>query len=35
MPPIAPAMPPMPTTELTACLGNKSEAIVKILVAQA
>ena len=35
MPPIAPAIPPIPTTELTDSLGNMSEAIVKILVAHA
>src|ERR1041384_3839362 len=29
MPPIAPAMPPMPTTEPTARLGNRSDESVK------
>src|SRR6476661_3030518 len=31
MPPIAPAMPPMPTTEPTARLGNMSDVVVKRL----
>ena len=35
IPPTATAMPPMPTTELTDCLGNISEAMVNILVAHA
>ena len=35
MPPIAPAMPPIPTTELTACFGNISDAAVNIFVAHA
>ena len=35
IPPTAPAMPPIPTTDATASLGNISEAIVKTLVAQA
>src|SRR5882672_7742704 len=34
MPPIAPAMPPIPTTEPTARRGNISEAIVKMLALQ-
>src|SRR5690554_3553852 len=32
---IAPAIPPILTSDLTACLGNRSEAMVKTLVAQA
>ena len=35
MPPTAPAIPPIPTTELTASFGNMSEAKVNILVAHA
>src|SRR3990170_4857325 len=35
IPPKAPAIPPIPTTELTASLGNISEAVVNIFVAQA
>ena len=35
IPPAAPAMPPMPTTELTASLGNISDAVVNIFVAHA
>ena len=35
MPPIAPAIPPMPTTELTTCFGNISEDIVKTLTNKA
>src|SRR5262245_36660332 len=34
MPPIPPARPPMPTTEPTACFGNMSEAVVKMLADQ-
>ena len=34
MPPTAPAMPPMPTTEPTARRGNMSEASVKMLADQ-
>lgn len=34
IPPTAPAIPPMPTTEPTACFGNISEAIVKIFADQ-
>ena len=34
MPPTAPAMPPMPTTEPTARRGNMSEAVVKMLADQ-
>src|SRR6478609_3040605 len=35
IPPTAPAIPPMPTTELTASFGNISDAVVNILVAHA
>jgi len=35
IPPMEPAMPPIPTTELTARLGNISDAVVKMLALQA
>ena len=35
IPPIEPAMPPMPTTELTAAFGNISDVVVKIFALQA
>src|SRR5262245_63811497 len=34
MPPIAPAMPPMPTTEPTAWRGNMSDVVVKMFADQ-
>ena len=34
IPPTAPIMPPMPTTEPTACFGNISDEMVKILADQ-
>lgn len=35
IPPTDPAMPPIPTTELSAFLGNTSDAVVNILALQA
>src|SRR5580700_3891233 len=35
IPPTEPAIPPIPTTELTALFGNKSEAVVNMVALQA